>query len=250
MKRKISNFLILSLVVGMLAAAFYQEDLAGQLSYVAGQMLAEQEEFVVVIDPRHGGMDGGAQARDGTSEKDINLAISKGLKRRLQADGIKTVLTRNGDEGLYEKNAKGAIRTLKTQDMKRRKQIIEASGADLAVSIHLNSFTQDPSVCGAQVFYPSEGDPEVVAESKAAAKILQDGFTKMENFGKPGEMGKNDVFLLRCPSSPVIIAECGFLSNSEDLHNLKKRGYQEQIVKILHKSIRSYLQQKSRSKAQ
>ena len=61
MKRKISNFLILSLVVGMLAAAFYQEDLAGQLSYVAGQMLAEQEEFVVVIDPGHGGMDGGAR---------------------------------------------------------------------------------------------------------------------------------------------------------------------------------------------
>lgn len=55
MKRKISNFLILSLVVGMLAAAFYQEDLAGQLSYVAGQMVAEQEEFVVVIDPGHGG---------------------------------------------------------------------------------------------------------------------------------------------------------------------------------------------------
>ena len=129
------------------------------------------QAYKVLIDPGHGGMDGGAQARDGTSEKDINLAISKGLKRRLQADGIKTVLTRNGDEGLYEKNAKGAIRTLKTQDMKRRKQIIEASGADLAVSIHLNSFTQDPSVCGAQVFYPSEGDPEVVAESKAAAKI-------------------------------------------------------------------------------
>ena len=173
------------------------------------------------------------------------------MKRRLQADGIKTVLTRNSDEGLYEKNAKGAIRTLKTQDMKRRKQIIDASGADLAVSIHLNSFTQDPSVCGAQVFYPSEGDPEVVAESKAAAKILQDGFNEDINTRKArGEMGKNDVFLLRCPSSPVIIAECGFLSNPEDLHNLKKRGYQEQIVKILHKSIRSYLQQKSLSKAQ
>ena len=135
--------------------------------------------------------------------------------------------------------------------MKRRKQIIDASGADLAVSIHLNSFTQDPSVCGAQVFYPSEGDPEVVAESKAAAKILQDGFNEDINTRKArGEMGKNDVFLLRCPSSPVIIAECGFLSNPEDLHNLKKRGYQEQIVKILHKSIRSYLQQKSLSKAQ
>ena len=80
---------------------------------------------------------------------------------------------------------------------------------------------------------------------------LQDGFNKDINTRKArGEMGKNDVFLLRCPSSPVIIAECGFLSNSEDLHNLKKRGYQEQIVKILHKSIRSYLQQKSRSKAQ
>lgn len=77
MKRKISNFLILSLVVGMLAALFIRRITAGQLSYVAGQMLAEQEGLFVVIDPGHGGMDGGAQARDGTSEKDINLAISK-----------------------------------------------------------------------------------------------------------------------------------------------------------------------------
>jgi len=70
MKRKISNFLILSLVVGMLAAAFYQEDLAGQLSYVAGQMLAEQEEFVVVIDPGHGAMEPAKKISILRSQKD------------------------------------------------------------------------------------------------------------------------------------------------------------------------------------
>lgn len=260
MKRKISNLLVLSLVLGALAAAFWQEDLAGQLAFVGSRIKAEEtsssqqanlSKSIVVIDPGHGGMDGGAQASDGTSEKDINLAISKKLKRQLQKDGVQVILTRSRDEGLYDKNADGAIRTLKTQDMKRRKQIIEEAGADLTVSIHLNSFTQDPSVHGAQVFYPSEGDPEIVENSKAAAKILQDGFNEKINTEKArGEMGKNDVFLLRGAGSPIVIAECGFLSNPKDLQNLKKRGYQEEIVKVLHKSVCSYLQQKRPSKAQ
>lgn len=253
MKRKISNLLVLTLVFGALAAAFWQEDLAGQLAFVGSRIKTEQQERpqqVVVIDPGHGGMDGGAQAGDGTSEKDINLAISKKLKRRLQKDGFQVVLTRSRDEGLYDKNADGAIRTLKTQDMKRRRQIIEEAAADLTVSIHLNSFTQDSSVRGAQVFYPSEGDPEIVERSRAAAKILQDGFNEKINTEKArGEMGKNDVFLLRDASSPIVIAECGFLSNPKDLQNLKKRNYQEEIAKVLHKSVCSYLWQKSPSKA-
>ena len=57
-------------------------------------------------------------------------------------------------------------------------------------------------------------------------------------------MGKNDVFLLREAESPIVIAECGFLSNPDELQNLKKRKYQEEIVKVLHKSVCSYLQQK------
>lgn len=274
MKRKISNLLVLSLVFGTLAATFWQEDLAGQLTFVGSRIKVEQtgglqqvrkhdsgqadsskqknlSKSIIVIDPGHGGMDGGAQAGDGTSEKDINLAISKKLKRQLEKDGVQVILTRSRDEGLYDKNADGAIRTLKTQDMKRRRQIIEEAEADLTVSIHLNSFTQDSSVRGAQVFYPSEGDPEVVKQSKTAAKILQDGFNGKINTEKPrGEMGKNDVFLLRNARSPIVIAECGFLSNPEDLQNLKKRNYQEEIVKVLHKSVCSYLRQKSTAKAQ
>lgn len=245
MKRRISNLLILSLVLGALAAGVWQEDLTGRLAFVSSRIRSEQQAPVVVIDPGHGGMDGGAQASDGTSEKDINLAISKKLERRLQKDGVKVILTRSRDEGLYEKGAQGAIRTLKTQDMKRRKQIIEEARADLAISIHLNSFTQDTSVRGAQVFYPSEGNPGIVKKSKAAAKVLQDGFNEKINTEKPREeMGKNDVFLLREAESPIVIAECGFLSNPDELQNLKKRKYQEEIVKVLHKSVCSYLQQK------
>lgn len=245
MKRRISNLLILSLVLGALVAGVWQEDLTGRLAFVSSRIRSEQQAPVVVIDPGHGGMDGGAQASDGTSEKDINLAISKKLERRLQKDGVKVILTRSRDEGLYERGAQGAIRTLKTQDMKRRKQIIEEARADLAISIHLNSFTQDTSVRGAQVFYPSEGNPGIVKKSKAAAKVLQDGFNEKINTEKPREeMGKNDVFLLREAESPIVIAECGFLSNPDELQNLKKRKYQEEIVKVLHKSVCSYLQQK------
>lgn len=266
MKRKIGNLLVLSLVIGALAAGFWQEDLAGRLAFVSGRIKAEQTDrsqqsekserpgrnetlkqkdlssSIVVIDPGHGGMDGGAQAGDGTSEKDINLEIAKKLKHHLQKDGVRVILTRSRDEGLYDRDADGSIRTLKTQDMKRRRQIIEAADADLVVSIHLNSFTRDPSVRGAQVFYPSEGDPAIVKKSRAAAKILQDGFNEKINTAKTREeMGKNDVFLLREACSPIVIAECGFLSNPEDLQNLKKRNYQEEIAKVLHKSVCSYL---------
>ena len=256
MKRRISNLLILSLVISALAVCFRQEDLAGQLAFVGARIQtgtsgSELTRAVVVIDPGHGGMDGGAQAGDGTCEKDINLAISKMLKRKLTADGVRVILTRSRDEGLYEPDAKGAIRTLKTQDMKKRKQIIDKADADLTISIHLNSFTQDPSVCGAQVFYPSQGDPAVVKRSRRAAKLMQDGFNETLNQQKDrGEMGKNDVFLLREAASPIVIAECGFLSNPADLQNLKKKKYQEQIVKILHTSVCSYLQQKRPAKAQ
>lgn len=104
------------------------------------------------MDPGHGGMDGGAQSSDGTSEKDINLSIAEQVKKQLEGEGVKVIMTRYKDEGLYDESQEGTIRSLKTQDMKERKRIIDDSKADLTVSIHLNSFTQDSSVKGAQVF--------------------------------------------------------------------------------------------------
>ena len=45
-----------------------------------GQGKAETEEFKVILDAGHGGEDGGAVAKDGTVEKDLNLAVALLLK--------------------------------------------------------------------------------------------------------------------------------------------------------------------------
>lgn len=213
---------------------------------VALYVFNRTSDHVVVIDPGHGGIDGGAESSDGTCEKDINLAIAMDLKKLLEAENIKVIMTRKTDAGLYDGSQDSAIRTLKTQDMNERKRIIDDSGADLTVSIHLNSFTQDSSVKGAQVFFPSDGSREMVGESELAAKSIQqslnDGINKAK---KRTELGKNDVFLLRNVTAPIVIVECGFLSNPDDAAHLKNPDYQGKISEILKDGICKYLAEKT-----
>lgn len=164
----------------------------------------------------------------------------------LEAENIKVIMTRKTDAGLYDGSQDSAIRTLKTQDMNERKRIIDDSGADLTVSIHLNSFTQDSSVKGAQVFFTSDGSREIVGESELAAKSIQqslnDGINKAK---KRTELGKNDVFLLRNVTAPIVIVECGFLSNPDDAAHLKNPDYQGKISEILKDGICKYLAEKT-----
>ncbi len=212
---------------------------------VASYVWKAADGVSVVLDPGHGGVDGGAESSDGTSEKDINLAIAMNLKEKLEDDGIKVIMTRESDTGLYGGSQEGAIRTLKTKDMKERKRIIDDSGADLTVSIHLNSFTQDSSVKGAQVFYPSDGDEAFVQESKSAAAIVQENLNNDINTDKKRtELEKNDVYLMKNITGSIIIVECGFLSNPEDASNLKKTEYQEKISETLRRGICKYLEEK------
>ena len=62
----------------------------------------EKEGKVILIDPGHGGIDGGAQSKNGTIEKEINLQIALKLKQSLEEKGYKVCMTREADEGLYE----------------------------------------------------------------------------------------------------------------------------------------------------
>lgn len=235
MKGKIIDVLIIALLIWSVAGIPGYADNVRQVWEMA-------EGPVVVIDPGHGGMDGGAVAEDETAEKDINLKIALKLEELLKAEGIRVIMTRRSDEGLYDENDKASVRTLKTQDMYERKRIIDEADADLTVSIHLNSFTEDSSVKGAQVFYPSEGDKAVIDSSRVAAEIVQAELNRRINTDKKRtEMGKNDVFLMREATGSIIIVECGFLSNREDLEMLKNGSKQEEISKTLKASICKYL---------
>lgn len=200
---------------------------------------------VVVVDAGHGGIDGGAEGAGGVAEQDINLHIALFLKEELEDHDVLVVMTREDRNGLYDLDQAGAIRTLKTMDMHERKRIIEEADPDLTVSVHLNSFTQDASVRGAQVFYPASGG-DAAQRSETAAVIIQEAFNETVNGAAPRtEQGKDDVFLLRDVTSPIIIAECGFLSNPEDLERLKTEKYQKEMASVMADGVCRFLEKEA-----
>ena len=122
------------------------------------------EQFVVVIDAGHGGIDGGVSGKtSNVKESDLNLDIAKKLKAEFEKVGIKIVMTRSTFGGLYGTTAKG----FKKRDMQRRISIINGANADLMISLHLNYFSS-PKSRGATTFY-KEGDNQ----GKVLAQYIQ-----------------------------------------------------------------------------
>lgn len=193
--------------------------------------------MVMVVDPGHGGMDGGATAGDGTQEKDINLAVAVALAEEAEKYGVKVVMTRESADGLYgEGNAGG--RWSKLEDMKERKRIIEETDPDLTISIHLNSFLQDASVRGAQVFYPQDSSETVLEENMDIAERIQKSLTEgIKDGSNRIVLPKSDIYLFRDAERSMVLVECGFLSNPEDLRNLKSEEYQKKLASCIMEAV-------------
>ena len=195
-------------------------------------VLQETGGYVVVLDAGHGGLDPGKVGVDGTLEKDINLSIVSKLKDLLEAADVTVILTRTEDKGLYQDNDANKKRA----DMNARCQLIEASDPDLAVSIHQNSYHEE-SVKGAQVFYYEKSQ-----EGMRLAQILQQGFDRVLGEENTRQAKANDqYYLLLHTSCPVVIVECGFLSNWEETIKLSDEGYQERLAWAIHLGILQYL---------
>ena len=210
-----------------------------------GNLIAMIQQFtssdIIVIDPGHGGIDGGAESALGINEKDINLAIALHIKELAEIDGWKVVMTREDDKGLYNKEDR-TIRSLKTQDLLARKKIIEKVDPLVAVSIHLNSFKQDSSVRGAQTFYPlSTGEQSVLDDSKRLAESIQEQLVMGIADGTDREaLGKRDVLLFKKPIVPIALVECGFLSNSAEAQLLQNKEYQKKLAQYIYEGIMKY----------
>jgi len=191
-----------------------------------------KEKPVVVIDAGHGGTDPGKVGVDGSLEKDINLAVAERLKTYLEQDDVKVVMTRETDTGLYSDTDSRK----KMADMKKRCEIIEESGADLVVSIHQNSYHEE-SVSGGQVFYYRDS-----AKGKELAEILQDRFDYVlgdQNRRLPKANG--NYYLLLHVKCPIVIVECGFLSNRKEAALLNSGEYQDKLAYTIHMGIMEFL---------
>ena len=188
----------------------------------------EDNGITIVIDPGHGGTDGGVVgAATGTKESDVNLSISKYLLKYLKSGGYNVVLTRS-DAG----SVCGGLKYNKLEDMKGRRDIVEASVPDLVISVHCNSYPVS-SVRGAQVFYASGS-----AAGKSIADTVQSYFNDILN-EKPRSSAVGDYYILNCTEYPSILCECGFLSNASEESKLITASYQEKVAYTIYSAINS-----------
>lgn len=194
--------------------------------------------MTLVIDVGHGGQDSGAVGADGTVEKNINLAIGKALKEEAEKYGVEVIMTREKDEGLYFAGDGESGRWSKLGDMKERKRIIDEADPELTVSIHLNSFKQDSRVRGAQVFYPKSAPEQTYEENKVTAEEIQESLKNGINDGTDRVvLPKDDMYLFKNNDKKIILVECGFLSNPDDLNNLKSAEFQQKIALCIMEAI-------------
>ncbi len=202
---------------------------------VAGRrgMVAQTESQPhLVIDAGHGGEDGGASAADGTLEKDINLAIALPLGDMLHIMGFDVLQTRTEDAMIFTEG--NTLRERKVSDIKNRLSLIEQ--ADMAVSIHQNKFPQS-QYYGAQMFYaPANANSKVLAEAvrSSVLSLLQPDNTREL------KKGEDTVYLLKHATKPLVLVECGFLSNEQECAKLKTSDYQRQMAFAIAGGMFSY----------
>ena len=194
----------------------------------------ENSDKVILIDPGHGGIDGGAQSKAGTIEKDINLQIALKLRDNLEEKGYKVYMTRDEDEGLYQKG--NTVKEKKREDLNRRVEMKKETECYIFVSIHQNMFPQ--SKCyGAQVWYASNDN------SYNLATIVQDSIKESvkDNNKRVAKPAAEAYLILRDKyEGASILVECGFLSNPDEEVKLKSDEHQNLIVEGISGGIDKY----------
>ncbi len=223
-----------SIVTGLLMVAcliFIAQK--GSSVMTAGQQIAkDNEQICIVLDAGHGGDDPGKIGINGSKEKDINLIITQKVKRYLEANDIKVIMTRSDENGLYDPGAENK----KVQDMKRRIAIMEKASPVATISIHQNSYPEE-YVNGAQVFYHKDSKA-----GQQLASLLQEILRSNLNPENHRQIKANDsYYLLKKTQIPTVIVECGFLSNSKEAALLSDETYQDKVAWAIHLGIMQFI---------
>lgn len=189
----------------------------------------------LIIDPGHGGEDGGAVAKDGSKESEINLAVALKLEALSGLFGLPSVMTRTSEELDYPESAT-TIRAKKVADQKARIELINSTANAVMISIHQNIYpSAAPS--GAQALYAAtEGSMEL-------AELMQDNFAAYLAADNKRTASKisGDIFLMKKAECTAVLVECGFISNPNELTLLKDAEYQKKLASIILSSYTQFI---------
>lgn len=190
----------------------------------------------VIIDAGHGFPDGGAVSADGTIESELNFKITQKLQNLLEASNCTVILTRSDENGIYKEEA-NSIREKKVSDMKNRVDIANNSNADVFISIHMNKIPQT-QYDGWQTFYKNNDE-----NSKHLADCIQKNLNYFIDKNNNREIKSiSNIYLTKNIEIPLVIVECGFLSNVQENNLLKTTEYQELLAWSIYAGILDYFE--------
>lgn len=224
-----------------------------------------KQQFVIALDPGHGGRDPGAIGKRGTREKDIALAVAKKMKKMInRTSGYRAVLTRDADRFVSLRNR-----------VKKARQ----AEADIFISLHADSFHKS-NVKGASVYALSlsgasseaarwiakkENSSDLIGgislddKDDLIASVLLDlsqtatiqdslelGSDVLSRLSKVSKLNNRKVqqagfAVLKAPDMPSILVETAFLSNPSEEKKLRSSKHQHKLAKAIFSGIRHHL---------
>ena len=215
--------LVSSVVINKFTYKFILADIPLGVKY-------DDETRTVIIDPGHGGEDPGAVGVGGVLEKDINLALSKKIKKLLEFERINVIMTREDDVLLYSEDMQGSK---KAQDLRNRLDYQDRYPDAIFVSIHMNKFSLE--YCrGLQVYYSeNNSDSSLIAES--IRRNIVD--TLQPDNKRECKAADTSIFILKNIKIPAVLIECGFISNYEEAALLTSDKYQNALSALIAAAI-------------
>jgi N-acetylmuramoyl-L-alanine amidase len=180
---------------------------------------ARNGKLLVIVDPGHGGKDGGAPSVAGYDEKEVVLAIGQQVASLLEQQGIQAVMTRDSDYFV---------------DLKPRVDMAERLGANLFVSIHANSIDGRPDVNGLETYHYGRGErlARTIHNSILRSIDIRDRGVRSARF-----------YVIRNPSMPSVLVETGYVTSPTEAPKLANPAYQRQMAEAIVRGIMEYIQQ-------
>jgi len=211
----------------------------------------------VMVDPGHGGDDGGAKGPKGLKEKTAALELAKAVAVKLEAAGFEPTFTRADDTFI---------------PLWDRARAANAQGADLFISLHLNA-ARAKAARGSEVYFLSLGkgdDEDVVATENAGAgaapgaadsvvasildDLAQQAFLQdserlavaiqgqLNRLAGIKERGVKQApfIVLRGAAMPAVLVEVAFISNPKEEEKLKDAAFRAKVAEAITQGVRRY----------
>ncbi len=179
----------------------------------------------IVIDPGHGGIDGGA-SKNGILEKDYTLKISKYMKDRFEKLGIPVSITRDDDITLDPSNR-----------VKKIKSFYGDGNDVIVISNHINAGGGD----GLEIIYSLRNNDNLSKIIKKEIERTNQNFRKYYQRSLPSNPKKDYYYILRdTPNNESIIIEYGFVDSKGDDVNIIKNNWKE-LAEAVVKGVSEYI---------